>query len=269
MKGVVLKIFIVTLALSLLILATGVAVGAPEASGDVIHVVRAGETLFSIGRLYNVSPWAIARANNLPNPNLIYAGQALIVPVPQPPSPAPLPPVPPGPGCGTWYIVQRGDTLYSIGLRQGVSYWAIARANNLPNPSLIYVGQRLWIPCPSPTPPPPPWPTPTPPRPVCLNEVMITFPHVNGVLNSPGTFNVLGTANISHFQFYKLEFGAGEMPSTWSVIGDLHYEPVVNGILGSWNSGALPEGVYILRLTVVDITGNYPQPCNVRVIIDH
>jgi LysM repeat protein len=268
MKGILLKILIVVLALSPLTMVAGVASGAPAASGDVIHIVKAGETLFSLGRLYGVSPWAIARANNLPNPDLIYVGQALVIPVPSPPPPPPPPPPQP---CGTWYIVKVGDTLYSIGLRHGVSYWAIAAANNLPNPNLIFAGQKLWIPCPKPVPPPPPppWPTPVPPAPLCINEVMITYPQVNQVLNSPGTFDILGTASISNQWFYKLEYGVGEMPSAWSVIGDLHYEPVVSGILATWNTGALPEGVYILRLTAVDITGNFPQPCDVRLIIDH
>ncbi|MFQ6057685.1 MAG: LysM domain-containing protein [Anaerolineae bacterium] len=274
MKSLVLRILVVALALSPLILVTGVAVGAPAsapaASGDIIHIVKAGETLFSIGRLYGVSPWAIARVNNLPNPDLIFVGQRLIIPVPQPPSPPPPPP------CGTWYTVQRGDTLWSIGLRYGISYWAIVFANNIPNPNLIFAGQRLWIPCPGPpippippAPTPTPTPTPTPPLPLCLSEVMITSPHVDQVLDSPGTFNILGTANIPDLWFYKLEFGAGEKPSMFSVIGELHYEPVVSGILGTWNTGALPEGVYILRLTAVDITGNFPQPCDVRVIIEH
>lgn len=44
------------------------------------HVVRAGETLFSIGRLYGVSPWAIASANHLYNADRIYAGQCLYIP---------------------------------------------------------------------------------------------------------------------------------------------------------------------------------------------
>jgi len=91
MKGVLLKILIAVLALSPLILVTGVAVGAPEASGEIIHIVKAGETLFALGRLYGVSPWAIARVNHLPNPDLIYVGQRLIIPVPQPPPPPPPP----------------------------------------------------------------------------------------------------------------------------------------------------------------------------------
>jgi len=66
----------------------------------------------------------------------------------------------------------------------------------------------------------------------------------------------------------KLEFGAGEWPTQWSLIQELHYAPVVNGYLGDWKTGALAEGVYQLRLVVVDKTGNYPAPCQVRVIIE-
>ena len=44
------------------------------------HTVRPGETLFSIGRLYGVNPYAIASANHLYNPNRIYIGQCLYIP---------------------------------------------------------------------------------------------------------------------------------------------------------------------------------------------
>jgi LysM repeat protein len=44
------------------------------------HWVRPGETLFSIGRLYGVNPYAIAAANHLYNPNRIYIGQCLYIP---------------------------------------------------------------------------------------------------------------------------------------------------------------------------------------------
>ena len=53
---------------------------APPAQGGVYHTVRYGETLFSIGRLYGVNPYAIARANGLANPDYIYAGQVLYIP---------------------------------------------------------------------------------------------------------------------------------------------------------------------------------------------
>jgi len=52
----------------------------PTPGAVVYHYVRYGETLASIGRLYGVSPYAIARANGLANPNCIYAGQVLLIP---------------------------------------------------------------------------------------------------------------------------------------------------------------------------------------------
>jgi murein DD-endopeptidase MepM/ murein hydrolase activator NlpD len=44
------------------------------------------------------------------------------------------------------YIVQAGDTLIGLASRYGTSVQAIALANNLSNPNLIVVGQRLIIP---------------------------------------------------------------------------------------------------------------------------
>ncbi|MCB0217645.1 MAG: LysM peptidoglycan-binding domain-containing protein [Caldilineae bacterium] len=44
------------------------------------HIVKYGETLYSIGRWYGVSPWAIAKANGLYNVNYIRAGQSLYIP---------------------------------------------------------------------------------------------------------------------------------------------------------------------------------------------
>jgi LysM repeat protein len=59
----------------------------------------------------------------------------------------------------TGYIVQRGDTLYRIAARFGVSVPALAAANGLTNPNLIHVGQRLVIPGPggAPAPTTAPW----------------------------------------------------------------------------------------------------------------
>ena len=44
------------------------------------HMVRAGETLFAIGRLYGINPYVIAQVNGLPNPNYIQIGQVLYIP---------------------------------------------------------------------------------------------------------------------------------------------------------------------------------------------
>jgi LysM repeat protein len=54
---------------------------APAVTGtERTHVVQAGERLASIARAYGISWPTIARANNITDPNHIYAGQTLIIP---------------------------------------------------------------------------------------------------------------------------------------------------------------------------------------------
>ena len=43
-------------------------------------------------------------------------------------------------------IVMRGDTLSQIAAEYNTSYQYLARINNIPNPNLIYVGQRIEVP---------------------------------------------------------------------------------------------------------------------------
>jgi LysM repeat protein len=123
---------ILAVVLILGLLTTTVGYAAPPAYGPIYHCVRRGETLSSIGRLYGVNPYAIARANGIPNPNCIYAGQVLRIPTCQP--------------CYRIHIVACGETLLRIARRYGVSPWSIARVNGIWNLNCIYAGQRLIIP---------------------------------------------------------------------------------------------------------------------------
>ena len=43
------------------------------------------------------------------------------------------------------YTVKKGDTLWGIAQKYGTTYQKIASDNNISNPDLIYVGQRLVI----------------------------------------------------------------------------------------------------------------------------
>lgn len=103
------------------------------------YTVQRGDTLSSIARRFNTTVEAILRANNIANPNYIYAGQKLVIPKAgeAPPSP---------PGGGKVHVVQAGDNLFRIALRYGVTIEEITRANNIVNPRYIYVGQELTIP---------------------------------------------------------------------------------------------------------------------------
>ena len=131
------------------------------AAANTTYVVRPGDTLFRIALQHNTTVQAIAEANRIVNPNLIYVGQVLTIPGGGTGAP-PAPPAPPPPTGTTTYTVQPGDTLYRIALRFGTTAQAIAQLNNITNINLIYVGQVLRIPGSGSAPPPPP-PAPSPP----------------------------------------------------------------------------------------------------------
>jgi LysM repeat protein len=86
---------------------------------------------------------AIVALNGLADASNIRVGQVLKIPGTSAPAP----------GTGQEYVVQRGDTLYSIAQRYGTTVDAIQRANGIVNPWYISVGQKLVIPQGS-TPPP-------------------------------------------------------------------------------------------------------------------
>lgn len=44
------------------------------------------------------------------------------------------------------YTVKSGDTLYDIALKHNTTYQKLAKYNNIANPSIIYVGQKIRIP---------------------------------------------------------------------------------------------------------------------------
>jgi len=130
---------------------------------------------------------------------------------------------------------------------------------------------------PTATPPPratfTPYASPTPrvvtaPTAICPEPgISISQPGMGARVS--GRVAIHGTAARSDFQFYKVEYGQGESPTHWNVINDIHKVPVTQGILEEWDTSGLPAGVYWLRLTVVDPTGNFPPPCDVRVIVEN
>ncbi|MDY7080801.1 MAG: LysM peptidoglycan-binding domain-containing protein [Chloroflexota bacterium] len=143
-----LLIFGITLVL-ILTLATPVL-----AQGSSIHVVQRGENLFRIALRYGVTVNALATANGLSNTSRIYVGQRLVIPTGGSSGS-------PGSSSSGTHIVQRGENLFRIALRYGVTTQALATANGIANPNHIYVGQRLVIPGRGTTPAPSPQPVPS------------------------------------------------------------------------------------------------------------
>ena len=103
------------------------------------YTVQPGDTLWLIASRLGTTVDAIARANNIANPNLITVGQVLNIPEVTPPA-------------GQVYTVRPGDTIWLIATRFGVTPQAIISANQLTRPDLIHPGQQLVIPVP-PVPP--------------------------------------------------------------------------------------------------------------------
>ncbi len=121
---------------------------APPPGGTTTYVVQRGDTLGAIAARYGTTVNELVALNGIMNPNLIYVGQVLKVPG----GPSPAPPV--EDVCIYW--VKAGDTLTKIALQYQTTVWALAIANNLANPSFIYVGQQLIIPGCGPSVPPTP-----------------------------------------------------------------------------------------------------------------
>ena len=123
------------------------------ASAPAYHTVRRGETLDTIARLYGLTREQILKSNNISNPNLIYAGQQLLVwgpPVAADATTAVESSAPPAEAVPTTtYIVQPGEHLAQIARRFGVSVNDLVQANNLANPNFIFFGQSLVIPNPT------------------------------------------------------------------------------------------------------------------------
>ena len=141
------------------------------------HTVARGENLWSIARYYGVSLAALVAANGIIDAARIRPGMQLVIPgaapVAAPPAasaPAPAPPAPaapapaPAPTPAGTHTVARGENLWSIARRYGVSLSALVAANGIVDAARIHAGMQLVIPgsAPAPAPSTPSAPAPAP-----------------------------------------------------------------------------------------------------------
>ncbi|MDP2945700.1 MAG: LysM peptidoglycan-binding domain-containing protein [Atribacterota bacterium] len=133
-----------------------------QADNYAIHIVKKGETLWSIAQECNLSVELILTTNNLTNSELISIGQQIEIPstknttpetniitqavidkknnninnnVSQPENAEPV-----------VYTVQAGDNLWNISRKYGVSVAVITDINNLGDKDLLSLGQKIEIP---------------------------------------------------------------------------------------------------------------------------
>ena len=134
----------------------------------------------------------------------------------------------------------------------------------LPTPTLVngLGGIETESSTPEPVQPAPPPVSSNGQAPSCANSAArITQPGNNAQV--AGMVQIMGSAAIDNFQYYKFEF---RDPSTGEWIFISRFDNMVpSGVLGPWNSDTLTPGEYDFRLVVVDNTGNFPEPCVIRV----
>jgi LysM repeat protein len=121
-----------TLLLTLIVSLFGIVGTVSAQQNQTTYIVQSGDNLRAIASRYGTTWQLLAEVNHLANPNRIYTGQVLVIPTPG--------------TVAQYYTVQRGDTLYSIALRYGLTWRTLANANNITNPNVIHVGNVLAIP---------------------------------------------------------------------------------------------------------------------------
>ncbi|HSG18195.1 MAG TPA: LysM peptidoglycan-binding domain-containing protein [Anaerolineae bacterium] len=158
-----------------------------------VYAVQPGDTLYSLSAMSGATASEIARANCL-NSSAPLLGSQLHLP-PAPPTRAPCGP----PIWWARYMVNRGDTLYSLARRHGTTVFAIMQANCLENTTIFFgrylrLPPRIVVPAPLPTATTTPNPTPTAtPSPTTAPTIAPTATRVTAVVPSP-TFTPSATS---------------------------------------------------------------------------
>lgn len=110
-----------------------------------VYVVEHGDDIWLIAVAHGLDMEALAAENNLEPPYLLQPGDKLWVPA----APATVHHAAPAAvqqAAGATYVVQAGDDVWQIAISHGVDMDALAAANNIAPPYLIYPGDRLAIP---------------------------------------------------------------------------------------------------------------------------
>lgn len=98
----------------------------PPCAADTVHLLKAGETIYSLSRTYGVSVSVILEHNHITNPTALKLGQKILIP--------------------NTYTVKKGDTLYRIAAAWNVSVSTILKYNQTIKNNVIRPNDILIIP---------------------------------------------------------------------------------------------------------------------------
>ncbi len=104
-----------------------------------IHIVKSGDTITSISKLYSINKDLIIKLNNLKDENYIFIGQNLII------SESNENLTKQSDLINNYHVVQTGENLTEISNKYDLKVIDLIEINNLNNPDSIKVGQKLLI----------------------------------------------------------------------------------------------------------------------------
>ena len=117
---------------------------------DSKYKVNKGDTLYSISKKYQITVAELRAANNLSEKDVIKVGQVLIIPTANLNNAVSLNSDPVKTDASKnkatkTYVVQKGDTLYGISKKSGMSVGELMALNNFDNNTVIKVGQKVKV----------------------------------------------------------------------------------------------------------------------------
>jgi murein DD-endopeptidase MepM/ murein hydrolase activator NlpD len=133
-----------------LLCAAFIFIGSILCAQEKIHVIKNGDTLFSLAKQYGVAIQDILFINGIENPGKIKAGQKIRIPksdlMATPINDVALVPY------SIEYTAGKGETLYGIARKHSIPLAALRKANNFSDTHVLKAGETLKIPVHEPPP---------------------------------------------------------------------------------------------------------------------
>jgi LysM repeat protein len=166
------------------------------------------------------------------------------------------------------YTVQEGNTLLAIAQAANTTVLDLLRVNCLSDADSITAGMEIYVPrapvnlvatgLP---------PATFVPSALCYDteSVQISAPTIGQQVS--GIITIIGTATLPDFRYYRIDIRYPDS-DTYEFLTAFNV-PIVDGVLGQLDTQTLDNGLYWLRLSVVNRSGNVPfnAICSVPVYI--
>ncbi|PIE04502.1 MAG: hypothetical protein CSA76_03895 [Spirochaetales bacterium] len=105
-------------------------------AADTVHLLKKGDTLYSLSRYYDVSVEQLLRANNIADPSSLSVGMKLRIPGKS---------GKPAQSAASAYTVKKGDTYYSIAKKHGLSVAQLLKLNARSSSRVLRTGENLIV----------------------------------------------------------------------------------------------------------------------------